>query len=580
MPTREEAEARSRLLLLFQVADFCFQFEWEPAHEARLDYARSLEEGVYDAQPLRVNVDYATLVELAVRRGDSIGYGVPAFAVSGEEDLVSEASLSPPPSPRTCRLCAKPSVLGLMQTTVTPLSEEEASGFDAEVSAERIAAAIEVVVRERARRGEQAREPSSYERGPRQGGRQHGAAKKSAARNNGQTRSPGVNRRSQAGSRARKKRRKEEENARLADRPYDRVHEAGYHRHRFPVFFVSLKSLRVVYETVSSGYTAKRPHTKVRNRLWTDEDLRRVGSVHFPWTGEASVAIIDSRHICVGVLVAPPKGESFQNSGRAMADLIESQRVQHPRGWARTLGKKRGDFPSLSVGINYNFSEARPKNLSLSKEQEAVAKALLESPDGRRVAGHMSESFAHYFPFAYEHACDRMRELHALLPDLKFPYPNCVYPTVTFNGGPQTATHEHADITNNPGTPCMVFACGDYLKEHARFIFHDFGLHVDLPPNCGVLLSSASVRHSNTALAEGETRYSIAMYMPGALIRYAAYGGNVGEVSGAQRAHLDELHKETWRHQHSRLSGFWRLPQDREKVRANEQARARAQRSV
>ncbi|KZV65008.1 hypothetical protein PENSPDRAFT_564027, partial [Peniophora sp. CONT] len=233
-----------------------------------------------------------------------------------------------------------------------------------------------------------------------------------------------------------------------------------------------------------------------------------------------SVAIIDASDICVGVLVAPPKGESFQNSGRVMADLIESQRRQRPRAWAHALGKKRGDFPSLSAGINYNYTEARPKNLTLNQEQQAVVEALCRSPDGQRIAGHMSEAFAHYFPFAYEHACDRMRELHELLPDLKFPYPNCVYPTVTFNGGPQTATYEHADTGNNPGTPCMVFVCGDYKKEHARFVFHDLNLYVDFPPHCGVLLSSAAVRHSNTALVDGETRYSIAMYMPGALIRY------------------------------------------------------------
>lgn len=71
-----------------------------------------------------------------------------------------------------------------------------------------------------------------------------------------------------------------------------------------------------------------------------------------------SVAVVDASDICVGVLVAPPKGESFQNSGRSMADLIESQREHRPRAWVHALGKKRGDFPSLSAGINYNFTEA------------------------------------------------------------------------------------------------------------------------------------------------------------------------------------------------------------------------------
>lgn len=74
-------------------------------------------------------------------------------------------------------------------------------------------------------------------------------------------------------------------------------------------------------------------------------------------TCRESVAIIDASDTCVGVLVAPPKGESFQNSGGAVADLIESQRTQRPRAWAHALGRKRGDFPSLSAGINYNYTE-------------------------------------------------------------------------------------------------------------------------------------------------------------------------------------------------------------------------------
>lgn len=121
---------------------------------------------------------------------------------------------------------------------------------------------------------------------PRQGGRKHGAAKKTAARNAGQTNEPGVNRRSQGGSRARKKRRKEEEKLLRAERPYDKVHDASYYRRKFPVTVVSLKTLEVVYQTVSSGYTAKLPRTKIRNRLWTEEELRRSGAVHFPWDGK------------------------------------------------------------------------------------------------------------------------------------------------------------------------------------------------------------------------------------------------------------------------------------------------------
>ncbi|KZV61404.1 hypothetical protein PENSPDRAFT_299890 [Peniophora sp. CONT] len=61
MPTREEA-----------------QQECEPAASLPQTRPPTLEELSLDAQPLRVNVAYSSLVAHAVRRGDSIGYGVPA----------------------------------------------------------------------------------------------------------------------------------------------------------------------------------------------------------------------------------------------------------------------------------------------------------------------------------------------------------------------------------------------------------------------------------------------------------------------------------------------------------------------
>ncbi|KZV74671.1 hypothetical protein PENSPDRAFT_186554 [Peniophora sp. CONT] len=326
MPTQAEAER-----------------ECEPTPSSPRTQRPLLNELDLDAHPLRVNVAYSSLVEQAVRRGDSIGYGVPEFVVDGyDDDLVSDASLSPPPSP-------------------APVYRQESD----EISQERIASAIEVAIQEKARRHSTAYAPfGSQSAVPRQGGRKHGAAKKTAVRNAGQTSEPGLKRRSQAGSRARKKKRKQEERVSLAQRPYDKVHDPSYYRRKFPVIAVSLKTLEVVYETVSSGYTAKVRPTKIRNRLWTDEDLRRAGAVHFPWDGKESVALIDASDICVGVLVAPPKDESFQNSGRAMADLIESQRSQRPQAWTCAPGKKRGDFPSLSAGMNYNFHEAvrRPRS--------------------------------------------------------------------------------------------------------------------------------------------------------------------------------------------------------------------------
>lgn len=164
-----------------------------------------------------------------------------------------------------------------------PVTSSVDEAYD--ISEERIAKAIRVVVQEKAQRCNQTEHKPGDPHTPRQGARRHGAAKKTAARNAGQTNRPGSNRCSQAGSRARKKKRKEEEKAARAERPYDKVHDTSYYRRKFPTFVVSLKTLKIVYETVSSGYTAKLPRIKIRNRLWTEEDLRRAGAVHFPWDG-------------------------------------------------------------------------------------------------------------------------------------------------------------------------------------------------------------------------------------------------------------------------------------------------------
>lgn len=165
-----------------------------------------------------------------------------------------------------------------------------------------------------------------------------------------------------------------------------------------------------------------------------------------------------------------------------------------------------------------------------------------------------------------------------MLPDLHFPCDRGLYPTVTINGGPQTATHEHADIGNYPGHTCFVYSAGDYdHTKSARFAMHNLRLVVDFPPYRAILLSSAGVRHSNTPLQAGETRYSIAGYMSGSLMRYAAYGGNVGHIPKDVRRGMDEALGETWSHQQARLSNFWDLEEDRQALfeREKEQARAR-----
>lgn len=75
------------------------------------------------------------------------------------------------------------------------------------------------------------------------------------------------------------------------------------------------------------------------------------------------MAIIDCHDIVGGVLWAGPNDadrppqEQFDAAGGRAAAAIERNRMAYPRAWRRPLGKKRGDFVSMTAGINYNYTD-------------------------------------------------------------------------------------------------------------------------------------------------------------------------------------------------------------------------------
>lgn len=52
----------------------------------------------------------------------------------------------------------------------------------------------------------------------------------------------------------------------------------------------------------------------------------------------------------------------------------------------------------------------------------------------------------------------------------------------------------------------------------------DLKLVVEFPPGATILIPSATVRHSNTAIRKGETRYSFTQYAAGGLFRWVDHG--------------------------------------------------------
>lgn len=52
----------------------------------------------------------------------------------------------------------------------------------------------------------------------------------------------------------------------------------------------------------------------------------------------------------------------------------------------------------------------------------------------------------------------------------------------------------------------------------------DLGLVIEFPPGATILIPSASIRHSNIGIQEGESRYSFTQYAAGGLFRWVDHG--------------------------------------------------------
>lgn len=56
-----------------------------------------------------------------------------------------------------------------------------------------------------------------------------------------------------------------------------------------------------------------------------------------------------------------------------------------------------------------------------------------------------------------------------------------------------------------------------------HFVYYDLKLIVEFPSGWTVMLPSATLRHGNTRIQDGERRYSITQYIPGSLFHWVRH---------------------------------------------------------
>ncbi|KAJ7843370.1 hypothetical protein B0H14DRAFT_2585821 [Mycena olivaceomarginata] len=228
--------------------------------------------------------------------------------------------------------------------------------------------------------------------------------------------------------------------------------------------------------------------------------------------------ILDVDGRIVAVLLGRPEGDDWDDVIAEMARAMDGVQV---RGVKQGVFKRqecrhrRGDFYVLKGGLTKGPGQ----------------KLITDHPAIRWIAGFQSSGLARYLPKLYRHYKSTMQSIFKHQPELTQLFPNSIFPTATFNLGPDVVTLEHLDMLNYAYGMCAVTSAGKFNHKLSGHIYIE---------HLKVVLRATTAKPRSLG---NETRYSMTQYAAGALFRWAAYGH--------QTVHLCWLRREGW---HARQS--------------------------
>ncbi|KAJ7740988.1 hypothetical protein B0H14DRAFT_2407444 [Mycena olivaceomarginata] len=239
--------------------------------------------------------------------------------------------------------------------------------------------------------------------------------------------------------------------------------------------------------------------------------------------------ILDADGRIVAVLLGRPEGDDWDDVIAEMVRVMDGVRA---RGVKRGVFKRknrrhcRGDFYVIKGGLTKGPGQKKPGNLALPKEYRRLLELITSNPAIRRIAGFQSSKSRLSHPSnLYQHYKATMQSVFEHQPELTQLFPNSVYPTATFNLGPDVVTPEHLDMLNYAYGMCAVTSGGKFNHQLGGHIYIDrLKVVCEFPSGASVLLLSGACHHGNTPIAPRETRYSMTQYAAGALFQWAAYG--------------------------------------------------------
>ncbi|KAF8145452.1 hypothetical protein K438DRAFT_1630172 [Mycena galopus ATCC 62051] len=182
------------------------------------------------------------------------------------------------------------------------------------------------------------------------------------------------------------------------------------------------------------------------------------------------------------------------------------------------LRHRRGDFYVLKASITRGPGQKKPGNLAHGKAYRGILHLILSNSAICHIGGFQSSGLAHYAPKLYHSYCQTMCSLLKCQPELKRPFKNSVFPTATFNLGPDVVTPRHLDMLNNALGFCAVTSGGRFNHELGGHIYLEhINVICEFPSGSTVLLLSGACEHGNTPIAKREMQYSMTQYAAGSL---------------------------------------------------------------
>ncbi|KAI0359456.1 hypothetical protein OH77DRAFT_1493690 [Trametes cingulata] len=228
--------------------------------------------------------------------------------------------------------------------------------------------------------------------------------------------------------------------------------------------------------------------------------------------------------------------EAFEEA-RATLKLTEKQ-----------TANRRGDYAAVSVGVSFGGGQTHPANFSLTGKKQAAVEKLLSNRAVCRLAGFgdsCMKLFAARLHAYYEETLAKLQQADG---SLRRNFKDNVFAAATFNLGPQVVTVPHTDHMNIPAGWCAITALGRY--DHTaggHLLLWDLKLMVEFPPGALILIPSAILCHSNTAIAPHERRYSFTQYSAGGLFRWVECGCQTQKDFLSQGGAYRVAGEERWR---------------------------------